>query len=54
LHILEKLDSLAQFKFRPHPSNILSKKALNTLKAEYRKKYGKSFKEEEKKDNSIQ
>ena len=52
--IIEKLNELSQFKFRPRPNNILSKKAMNTLKAEYRKKFGKLFKEEEKKDNSKQ
>jgi hypothetical protein len=30
----------------------LSKKALTALKSDYRKKYGKQFKEEEKKDSS--
>ena len=54
LLIIEKLNELSQFKFRPRPNNILSKKAMNTLKAEYRKKFGKLFKEEEKKDNSKQ
>jgi len=45
---------LNQFKFRPRPNNILSKKVLNTLKTDYRKLYGKLYKEEEKKDNSKQ
>ena len=52
--MIEKLSELSQFKFRPHPSNILTKKALAALKSEYRKKYGKQFKEEERKDSSKQ
>jgi len=46
------LPELQSFQFRPHPLNILSKKALATIKTEYRKKYGKMHKEEERKDNS--
>lgn len=54
LHMIEKLSELSQFKFRPHPGQILNKKALTALKSDYRKKYGKQFKEEERKDSSIQ
>ena len=50
---IEKLPELSDFKFRPRPKNILTKKEQTTLKAEFRKKYGKQYKEEERKDTTI-
>lgn len=52
LHLVEKLSELSQFSFRPRPLNILTKKALTALKVDYRKKYGKQYKEEDRKDTS--
>lgn len=54
LHIIDKLTELSGFNFRPRPLNILSKKAMTALKADYRKNYGKKYKEEERKDTSQQ
>jgi hypothetical protein len=50
---IEKLPELSDFKFRPRPKNILTKKEQTTLKADFRKKYGKQYKEEERKDTTI-
>lgn len=50
---IEKLSELNDFKFRPRPKNILTKKELTNLKAEFRKKYGKQYKEEERKDTTL-
>jgi hypothetical protein len=41
LFMIDKLPELSDFKFRPRPKQILSKKDLTTLKADFRKKYGK-------------
>ena len=40
------------FAWRPRPSGVLNKKELLALKADYRKKYGKAYKEEERKDST--
>lgn len=53
LFMIDKLPELSDFKFRPRPKQILSKKDLTTLKADFRKKYGKQYKEEERKDTTI-
>ena len=44
------IQSLQQFKWRPRPIGILAKKDLNKLQTEYKTKYQKLFKEEEKVD----
>lgn len=54
LHSVEKLSELSGFQFRPKPSKILSKKQHTLLEKEYRAKYGKQYKEEERKDTSAQ
>jgi hypothetical protein len=41
LFMIDKLPELSDFNFRPRPKQILSKKDLTTLKADFRKKYGK-------------
>ena len=42
-----------QFEFRPRPDDILNKKQLKSLKEEYRKKYGKIYRQEEFKERQI-
>ena len=42
-----------QFDFRPRPNDILSAKQLKTLKDDYRKKYGKIYRQEEFKERQI-
>lgn len=44
----EKLQMLTQFKWRPRPKNILSTKEQAKLKQDFKTKYGKTFKDEEK------
>ena len=53
LYCIEKLSELSDFKFRPRPKNIMTKKETTTLKAEFRKKYGKQYKEEDRKDTTV-
>lgn len=48
LGVYDKLQNLQQFKWRPRPTGILANKDLNKLKTEYKTKYQKLFKEEEK------
>lgn len=42
------LQNLSQFKWRPRPTGLLSKRELTKLQGEFRTKYQKMFKEEEK------
>lgn len=48
----EKLVNLTGFKWRPRPQGILKNKDLQKLKQDYKIKYSKSFKEEEKSDKN--
>lgn len=48
LAVYDKLQNLMQFKWRPRPLNIIGAKDLNKLKGEYKTKYSKLFKDEEK------
>ena len=48
LGVYDQLNNLVQFKWRPRPIGILSNKELTKLSTDYRTKYGKVFKEEEK------
>lgn len=49
---IEKIPTMTQFAWRPRPNNILTRKEEEKLKTEFRKKYGKMFKEEQLKDNA--
>ena len=42
-----------QFAFRPRPTNILSTKEVKALQKDYRKKYGKIYREEEIKERKL-
>lgn len=42
------LQNLSQFRWRPRPIGLLSKRELTKLQGEFRTKYQKMFKEEEK------
>ena len=53
LQSLEKIPQMNQFDFRPRPNDILSAKQLKTLKDDYRKKYGKIYRQEEFKERQI-
>jgi len=44
---------MKQFEFRPRPSDILNAKELKALKGDYRKKYGKIYREEEIKQRQV-
>ena len=44
---------MTQFNFRPRPDDILDKKALKALKSDYRKKYGKIYREEEVQERKL-
>ena len=45
---LPSLQNLSQFKWRPRPVGLLTKRELTKLQGEFRTKYQKMFKEEEK------
>lgn len=53
LQAIEKVPQMKQFEFRPRPSDILQPKELKALKADYRKKYGKIYREEEIKQRQV-
>jgi len=53
LQSLERLSDMKQFEFRPRPSDILNAKEKKALKADYRKKYGKIYREEEIKERQV-
>ena len=53
LQSLEKIPDMRQFSFRPRPNDILSAKEKKTLKADYRKKYGKMYREEDIKERQV-
>lgn len=44
---------MKQFEFRPRPDDILKPKQLKAIKADYRKKYGKVYREEEIKERQV-
>jgi len=44
---------MKNFEFRPRPNDILNAKELKALKADYRKKYGKVYREEEMKERQV-
>lgn len=44
---------MKQFEFRPRASDILKDKDLKNLKTDYRKKYGKIYREEEIKERNV-
>ena len=44
---------MKQFEFRPRPDDILPPKQLKAIKADYRKKYGKVYREEEIKERQV-
>jgi uncharacterized protein with WD repeat len=46
--VYDKLQNLLQFKWRPRPTGLIPVKDLNKLKQEYKTKYQKLFKDEEK------
>lgn len=46
--VYENLQNLLQFRWRPRPTGLLSAKELAKAKQEYKTKYNKLFKEEEK------
>lgn len=46
--VYESLQNLLQFRWRPRPIGLLSAKELAKVKQEYKTKYNKLFKEEEK------
>lgn len=46
----DRVQNLTTFKWRPRPSEILNPKDLQKLKSEYKTKYNKLFKDEEKKE----
>ena len=48
LAVYDKLQNLLQFKWRPRPLGLLSNKDVTKLKQEYKTKFQKLFKEEEK------
>lgn len=50
----EKLSNLAQFKWRPRPQGILKPKDIQKLSKEYKNKYLKLFKDEEKKEKKVE
>lgn len=52
--LVEKLDQLSGFQFRPRPTKILAVKAVKALEKDYRTLYGKMYKDEERKDSSKQ
>jgi hypothetical protein len=54
LHVIEKLEQLQGFEFRPRPQKVLTKKQTTALEKDYRSLYGKKYKEEERKDSSKQ
>ena len=53
LQSLEKIPNLGQFAFRPRPNDILDNKAVKALQKDYRKKYGKTYREEEIKERQM-
>ena len=53
LTMIEKIPDMRQFEFRPRPQAILDAKAMKALKTDYRKKYGKVYREEELKERSV-
>lgn len=46
--VYESLQNLLQFKWRPRPTGLLNAKQLAMVKQDYKTKYNKLFKEEEK------
>ena len=48
LQAILKVPQMSQFEFRPRPNDILNSKQLKKLKTDYRKNYGKIYREEEK------
>lgn len=53
LQSIDKVPQMKQFEFRPRASDILNDKALKNLKGDYRKKYGKIYREEEVKERNV-
>lgn len=51
--MIERIPDMRQFAFRPRPTDILSKKEMKDLKTDYRKKYGKIYREEEIKQRQV-
>ena len=54
LQSIEKIPQMNQFSFRPRPDGILEPKAIKALKTDYRKKYGKIYREEEMKERQLE
>ncbi len=53
LQTFEKIQNLQQFKWRPRPQVALKPKELQKIKAEFKNKYQKLFKEEEEKERKA-
>ena len=53
LQAIEQIPEMNQFSFRPRPDDILGKKEMKDLKTNYRKKYGKIYREEEFKERQV-
>ena len=50
LQSIDKIPDMRQFEFRPRPGDLLNAKQIKALKADYRKNYGKVYREEEMKE----
>lgn len=53
LQSIEKVPNMGQFSFRPRPDDILNNKVIKSLQKDYRKKYGKIYREEEIKERKL-
>lgn len=53
LQTIEKVANMNAFSFRPRPDDILKAKELKVLQKDYRKNYGKTYREEEIKERKL-